>query len=74
MDVMKKFHIPQDRYSGEILTWCSANFGKPMPTGRARWDTYQHTVFNSDNSRFVNGRMFMFYNDVDAMAFKLRWL
>ena len=69
---MKKFHIPKDQYSGAILTWCYDNFGKPMPTG-VRWDSYQHTIYGLNVNRLVNGRVFMFYNDIDAMAFKLRW-
>jgi len=70
---MEKFHIPKDQYSTAILTWCYDNFGKPMPTGRARWDSYQHTIFGLGKDRFINGRMFIFFNETDAMAFKLRW-
>ena len=74
---MKKFynfHIPRDRYSGSMVTWCYDNFGKPMPAGRSRWDSYQHTKFVGGNQPFINGRMFIFYHDEDAMAFKLRWI
>ncbi len=71
MEVIR-IHIPKDRYSGEILDWCFDNFGKPMPNG-VRWDSYQHTIFGLDTERFINGRMFMFYTEEAAMAFKLRW-
>ncbi len=69
------FHIPADQYSGEILTWCFEHFGKPMPTGRVRWDSYQHTIYElGHNNPFVKGRKFIFFHKIDAMAFKLRWL
>lgn len=68
---MEKFHIPKDRYSVEILTWCYDNFGGP--TTGPRWDSYQHVIY-SLNGQLMDGRIFTFYNDTDAIAFKLRWL
>lgn len=69
---MKKFHIPKDQYSGAILTWCFKNFGKPDQEG-PRWESYQHIIY-SLNGQLMDGRIFIFYNDEDSMAFKLRWM
>ncbi len=75
MEKFHNFHIPRDRYSGAIVTWCYDNFGKPTQTGRARWDTYQYTIYEiGRNNPFVKGRKFIFFQAEDAMAFKLRCL
>ena len=59
-----------------IVDWCRAHFGisrSDFGNGIRSWDTYQNTMFDGD-AHMVRCRVFIFYDDEDAMAFKLKWL
>ncbi len=65
-----RFDMPGRQFS-EMLDWCIENFGVAYLHDNS-WDTYQHSMLNENNS-LIPCRVFIFYREEDAMAFKLRW-
>ncbi len=62
-----KFKIIDGSY--EVLDWCCEQFGDPYEA-KNLWYAFKPTSPSNPDPY----RLFVFYREEDAMAFKLRWI
>lgn len=74
---IKSYGFQIDYHAHEICTaWCEEEFGELEPYDKGRWaHRINHLFYRFGGQRSAKGTAAVYFeNEVDAVAFKLRWL
>lgn len=74
---IKPYGFQIDYHAHEIcIIWCEEEFGELEKYNKGRWThRINHVFYRFGGQRSLTGAASVYFtNEVDAMAFKLRWL